>query len=92
MVFGFPRPPTRFPLSTQTMSGSNYAARGSWQPPGLPPCGAPTSLGRRTCLVPETEELRQGWAHIQHSVVIWQVLVLEQMKKSEDTQFPKFLF
>lgn len=52
----------------------------------LPPSG-------RTCTPAQCVGwMRQGWAHIQHSLVIWQVLVEKQMEKAEDTQFPKFLF
>lgn len=56
------------------------------QSPALPPSG-------RTCTPAQCAGwMRQGWAHIQHSLVIWQVLVEKQMEKAEDTQFPKFLF
>lgn len=79
-------PPTPFPLSLLDCLGLSSLQL------SLPRDRAPPPSGRACTPAQCVGWMREGWAHIQHSLVIWQVLVEKQMEKAEDTQFPKFLF
>lgn len=91
MVLGFGGAPL-LPISSEHEALSpSHAAGGSWQPPSLPSARS----SPQNCGSSPTREMDdpwgRAWAHTQHSAVTWQSLVKQQMEKSEDTQFPRFL-
>lgn len=84
-----PTPPPHFLLSSLQLcrEGAGSLCSPAWEPP-------PTHPGCRTCcpsLSLEMDEPRGGWAHTEHSGIPGRALS-EQMEKSEDAPFPKFLF
>lgn len=98
--------PPRFLVSTQLSQALTMLQEGPGslralpprEPPSLPACPPPPPLPRhrscrtcRPCPSRKMAEPRRGWAHTQHSGITGRALS-EQMEKSEDTPFPKFLF